>query len=76
MDAFANADTGEAGEQKGVRKQVVGTALFLLQSLIVIDRKWFGEILVPHRDVLAANQAGLDVVTGGRQILQQTAQED
>jgi hypothetical protein len=76
VDAFANADAGEAGEQKGVRKQVVGTAQLLLQSLIVFDRKRSWKILVPRREILAANQFGLDVVAVGSQIVQQTTEED
>lgn len=76
VDAFADADAGEASEQKGVRKQVVGTAQFLLQSLIIFNGKRFWQIVVPRREILAANQVGLDVVAVGRQIVQQTTDED
>jgi hypothetical protein len=35
VDALSNADPGEACQQEGIRREVVGAAQFLLQSLIV-----------------------------------------
>jgi len=47
-----------------------------LQSLIVFQGKRFGQPSIPRGEVLAANQAGLDGVAVGGQILQQTADVD
>lgn len=70
IDAFPDADAGEAGEEEGIRKQLVGTTQFLLQPLIVFKRKRLRQILVWRREVLAANQFRLDRLTEGGQILQ------
>ena len=75
-DAFANADTGEAGEQEGIGKQVVGPAEFLLQPLVIVGIQRPGEIVGLRREVLVPNQIRLDAVTLDSQIIQQTAEAE
>jgi hypothetical protein len=36
IEALADADSGGAGEQQGVGRQIVGAAQFLLQELVVL----------------------------------------
>jgi hypothetical protein len=74
--AFTDADAGEAGEQEGVGKQVVGAAEFLLQALIIVGMQRPREIVWLRGGVLAANQIRRQGVTGGCQIFEQTAQEN
>ena len=69
-DAFADAQAHEAGKQEGIGKQVVGAAEVLLQPLIIIRVQRTGEIARKRREVLAANQIGLDEMTVGGQIVQ------
>ena len=45
VDAFSNADPGEASQQESIGIQVVCTAQFLLESLIIFRRQRPGEIL-------------------------------
>jgi hypothetical protein len=72
-EAFAQAHTGEAGEQEGVGKEVVGPAEFLLQLLILVGVQRPGEIVWLRREVLPMNQTRLEGVTVGSQIIPQTA---
>ena len=61
-DTFANTDTGEAGEQEGIGKQVVGAAKFLLQPLVIVGIQGPGKIVGLRPEVLAPNQIRLDGV--------------
>lgn len=44
VDAFSNSDPGETSQQEGIGIQIVCTAQFLLQPLVVFRRQRPGEV--------------------------------
>lgn len=76
IDTFADADSRGASERQSIGGQVVCTTQFPLQELIVLRGKRSGQIMRMRREVLAANQAGLDGVAVGGQIVEQTAETE
>jgi len=69
IDTSSDTDAGGAREQKGVGRQVVGAAQFLLERLIVVWRKRSGQKLRPGGEVLAADQVRLDGMAIGTQVV-------
>jgi len=59
INAFSNADPGGAGEQQGIRRQVIQAAEFLLQPLILFWGKRSGKILRLRWEILWEDQPGL-----------------
>ena len=74
IDTLADADSSGASEQQRMGRQVVSAAQFLLEKLIVLRRQRSGQIFWLRGKVLATNQAGLDGMSVGGQVLQQTAE--
>src|SRR5258708_7108572 len=74
IEAFADADSGGAGQQERIGRQIVSPVQFLLEELIVLRRKRSGQITRMRREVLAANQAVLEGVAVGREVVEQTAE--
>jgi hypothetical protein len=58
MDAFADADSGGPHEAESIHRQGVGETELLLQLLIFLERKRFGEIVVGGRKILTPNKVG------------------
>jgi hypothetical protein len=71
IETFADADSSGADEQEGVGHKIIGAAQFLLQALILLERKGAGQIAGLWREVLATDEVGLNGVTVGGQILEQ-----
>jgi hypothetical protein len=57
-DAFANADSGGPHEAESIDLERVDEAELLLQPLIFLERKRFGEIVVRGRKILLTNEVG------------------
>src|SRR3989442_1434781 len=76
IDAFANADSGGAGQQKGIGRQVIGSAQFLLEELIILWRKRSGQITRARRKVVRQDEARLDGMAVGGQVVQQAAEAE
>src|SRR5437870_686036 len=76
IDALADADTGEAGEQQRMGRQVVGPAQLLLQPLIVRWGKRPWQILRLWRKIFAANQVRSNGMAVDSQIVQQAAETE
>jgi hypothetical protein len=74
IDTFADADSCRPGEQHGIGKQIVGSAQFLLQQLIIWLRQRSGQRPRSCRQVLDANEVWSDGMAVGGQILEQTAE--
>ena len=70
IEAFADADSGGAGEEQRVGGQIICSAQFPLQELVVFRGQRSGQILGQRRKVLAANQVGREGMSMGRQVLQ------
>jgi hypothetical protein len=75
MDALADADSRSSDEKKRIGVEIVGTAQFLLQELILLRGKRPGEIAGFWREILSTNEIGLNWVVVGSQIVQQAAEE-
>jgi hypothetical protein len=58
IDAFADADSGGPHEAESVALQGVGETELLLQLLIFLERKRFGEIVVGRRKIVTTNEVG------------------
>ncbi len=58
MDAFADADSRGPHEAESVHFQGIDETKLLLQTLILLDRKRFGEIVVGRRKVFTTNEVG------------------
>lgn len=58
MDAFADADSGGSHEAESIHRQSVGETELLLQLLVFLERKRFGEIVVGGRKILSTNEVG------------------
>ena len=76
MDAFSNSNTRDTSQQEGIGIQAVGTTQFFLQSLIVFRRQRPGEILGTNRKVFADDQARLEAMALGGQVIEQTAKTE
>ena len=69
INAFSDADSCGAREQERIRSQVIGSAQFLLQELVLLQRKGFGKIAGRRRKVLRTNEVWRNGVAVGGQIL-------
>jgi len=76
MGAFADADPGGADEQESIAGQVVGSAQFLLQALILLRLERSGQITRLRREVFATNEIGPKGMAVGGQIVQQPPETD
>ena len=74
IDALADTHSGSANEAQRVRGQVVGVAQFLIQELVVFRRKWCGQTAWQWREILAANEVGLDGIAVLSQVLEEAAE--
>jgi hypothetical protein len=74
IDTLADADSGSADEQQSIALQVVGVAEFPIQPLIVLGRKWFGQVVGEGRKILRANEAGLEGMAVVSQAVKQMAE--
>jgi hypothetical protein len=71
--AFAEADSRSADEQEGIGVEIIGSAEFLLQELILLRGERSGQIAGFGREVFSTNEIGLNRVAIGGQIAQQPA---
>jgi hypothetical protein len=76
VDAFSDSDACDARQQQRIGVQIVYTAQFLVQSAIVFWRQGSGEILRTRREVFADDEAGLDGMALGGQIVEQPAKAE
>jgi hypothetical protein len=74
VDAFAAADSRGADEQEGIRVEIIDSAQFLLQELILLEGKRSGEIAGCWWEILATNKIGLKEVAVGGELIQQAAE--
>jgi hypothetical protein len=58
IDAFTNTDSRSPHEAEGVGLQGIGITKLLLQALILLLRKWSGQIAVTRGEVFATNEVG------------------
>jgi hypothetical protein len=58
MDAFADADARGPHEAESIHLQGVSETELLLQLLILLERKRFGEIVVGGRKIFTTNEVG------------------
>jgi hypothetical protein len=70
VDAFSNPDSRDTSQQEGIGIQAVGTAQFLLQSLIIFRRQRPGEILGTDRKIFADDEARLETMALGGQVVE------
>jgi hypothetical protein len=72
VGAFAEADAGGAHEQERITEQIVGSAQFLLQALIVLEGQRPWPIMGSGREILTTNKVRTEGMSLGGQILQQS----
>ena len=60
VDAFSNADSGDASQQESIGIEVVCSAQFLLKPFIVFRRQRPGEILRTNGKILANNETRMN----------------
>jgi hypothetical protein len=65
VDAFTDANPRRADEQEGIRVEIIGSAQFLLQELILLWGKGPGQIVGFRREVFSANEVGQGLAVGG-----------
>jgi hypothetical protein len=65
VNAFAKADSGGADEQESVRVEIISSAQFLLQELILLWGKRSGKIAGLWREIFRTNEIGLKEVAVG-----------
>jgi len=58
VDALANAHAGVTLQQQQVAEEVVATAQFLLQQLVLLGEQWAGKDLIAARDIFSRKQMG------------------
>ena len=58
MDAFADTDSRGPHEAESIYLQGVDESELLLQLLILLERKRFGEIVVGGRKIFTTNEVG------------------
>jgi hypothetical protein len=76
VDAFSNADSGDASQQESVGIQAVCVAHFFLEQLIVFRRQRPGEILRTNRKIFANDETGLEKMALGGQVVEQAAKTE
>jgi hypothetical protein len=76
VDAFSNADSGDASQQESIGIQVVGAAQFLLKPLIIFRRQRSGEILRTNGKIFANNETGVEKMALDGQIIEQAAKAE
>ena len=76
VDAFSNADSGDASQQESVGIEVVCPAQFLLKSPIIFRRQGSGEILRTCGKVFADDKTGLEGMALKGQIIEQPAKTE
>src|SRR5204863_9890594 len=54
-----DADSSGAHEQERIRHQIIGSLQFLLQELVLLERKRSGKITRLHWEIFAADEVGL-----------------
>ena len=74
--AFADANTGGTHEQKGIGTQIIGSAQFLLQELIVLEGERSGQIVRLRREVLAVDEAVRNGRVLGSKVFQESAEKN
>jgi hypothetical protein len=75
MNAFTDADSGDADKQECIGVEIIGPAQLLLHELILLQGKRSGKIAGLWREVFSTNEIGLNGVPVGSQIVQQTAED-
>src|SRR5260370_10256691 len=73
VDAFSNADSGDASQQESIGIQAIGAAQFLLQPFIIFRRQRPGEILWTNGKIFANNETGVEGMALDGQIIKQPA---
>src|ERR1700687_2109170 len=76
IQTLADADAGETREQKCIGGQIVGTAQFPLQQLIVLGAKRSGGNGGLGREVFPPNEVRLHGMAVGGQIVEQAAESE
>jgi hypothetical protein len=71
MGAFADTDSSGAEEQESIGGQIIGSAQFLPQELVLVERKRSGQIARLRREVFATDEVRLKGVAAGGPVLQQ-----
>jgi hypothetical protein len=72
VGAFAEADASGTHEQERITEQIVGSAQFLLQALIVLEGERPWQVTGSGREILTTNKVRPKGMEVGRQILQQS----
>jgi hypothetical protein len=62
VDAFSNADAGDASQQERIGIEVVCAAQFLLKPFIIFRRQRPWEIFRTNREIFANNETRVDGV--------------
>jgi hypothetical protein len=76
VDAFSDTDTGDSHQEQRIGVHIVGTTQFRLQASIVFRGQRPGEIFGANREVFADDEAGLDGMALGGQVVEQTTQAE
>jgi hypothetical protein len=58
MDAFTDADSRGPHEAESIHFQGIDETKLLLQTLILLERKRYGEIVVGRRKIFPTNEVG------------------
>ena len=72
IEAFADADSRSAHQAEDIRRQIIDSPQFLLQELILLQRKRSGQITRLRRKIFATDEVRLEGMAVGRQTIQQT----
>jgi hypothetical protein len=73
VDGFTDANPRRADEQECIRVEIIGSAQFLLQELILLRGKGPRQIAGFGWEVLATNEIGLQGMAVGSESVEQTA---
>ena len=76
VDAFSDADSGDARQQERIGIQVVGAAQFLLAGVDRLPGTEAWEIFGTSRKIFADDETGLDGMALGGQVVEQAAKTE
>ena len=76
VDAFSNADSGDASQQQSIGIQGISAAQFLLKPFIIFRRQRPWEILRTNGKIFANNETGMEGMALDGQIIKQAAKAE
>jgi len=76
VDAFSNADSGDASQQQSIGIQGISAAQFLLKPFIIFGRQRPWEILRTKGKIFANNETGVEGMALDGQIIKQAAKAE